>query len=117
MRQLITNQDLTPKLSFDIPANPPKPAVLGTNAAKDYDVAFETQKVNQVLVISWSDKRADVAAKDAVNKSKDIDAQDWSDLRIPPPPFDRHNHEYFDEDSPNDRETTDWLTQKNNKDF
>jgi hypothetical protein len=49
------------------------------NLAMDLDFWLETDRNHY----AWSDVRADIAAKDAVNANLGIDALDWSDRIIP----------------------------------
>jgi hypothetical protein len=94
---------------FDIPADPPNPAVTGTDKTKDETVAFEST----TAVRSWSDARADVAAVAAVNSHPDVDAQDWSDLKVPA----GKTYKFYAPERPIEEQNTKPTTSGNNKQF
>ena len=102
--------------TFDVPAYGGLPAVVGTNAAKDNDAAFETERA----YFSWGDDRADIAAKDAINMPANlgIDAQDWSDLKVNA----GITHDFEDDNPPlppasSHKQTCQPTTSGNNKQF
>jgi hypothetical protein len=79
------------------------------DTSKDSMYAFESE----VAHAAWSDVRADVAAKDAVNAKLDIDSQDWSDLKVEPGLI----WFFRDEDRQSEAQTCNPTTSGNHKQF
>jgi hypothetical protein len=103
-------QPMLPPWSFDVPAYGNLLAMPGNNPAEDHSAWGEST----VKYAAWSDVRADVAAKNAVNANLGIDASDWSDSTV----ASGVPHSFGDNDRPaSETQTANPTTSGNHKGF